>query len=149
MGKTSVLRQSRDTFSLTFVKSKQSPLICGGRWKSVALAQKQPCASPHSPTHTRACTNMQCTCLWLCRVSFCSWGFSSQRDKVEGQLCHSMRFLQSSCLRRLPLEMCWISAFLHSCLALFLHVAVIRATDKTGENESIFLLNSSNYTKSK
>ena len=110
MGKSSsVLRQRRrDAFSLTLIESKQSPFICGGSRKSTALAHKQPRAFPPSPTHThtRACTNMQCTCLWLCTESFCSWEFTSQRDAVEGQFCHIVRFLQKSRLCRLPLEMC-------------------------------------------
>lgn len=105
-------------------------------------------AHTHTYTRTHACTNMQRTCLWLCTESFCSWGFTSCRDGVEGQFCPIVGFLQKSRLCRLPLEMCWISAFLYQ-LALFLHVAVIRATDKTCENELIFLLNSSNYTESK
>lgn len=156
MGTTSVLRQRRgEAFTLTLIESKQSPFTCGGSRKSTALAHKQPCAFPISPpqhthtyTHTHACTNMECTCLWLCTESFCSWGFTSCRDGVEGQFCPIVGFLQKSRLCRLPLEMCWISAFLYQ-LAFFLHVAVIRATDKTCENELIFLLNSSNYTESK
>lgn len=145
-GKTSVLRQRRrDAFSLTLLESK--PFICNGSWKSTALAHNQPCVfpAPFSPnTHAQVCNSFVCGSA----QSFYSWRFTSQRYGVEGHVCHTRRFPQKSHLCKLPLEMCWISAFLRQ-VALFLHVAVIRATDKTCENELIFLLNSSNYTKSK
>lgn len=99
-GKTSVLRQRRrDAFSLTLIERKQSPFICSGSQKSTALAHKRPRACPSSPTHTHtrthACTNLWCTCLWLCTVSFYRWGLTSWRDGAGEQFCLSWGFYRN------------------------------------------------------
>lgn len=47
-------------------------------------------------THVCACPDMHCAHPWLCIVTFCSWGLTSQRNREEGQFYHITGLLHVS-----------------------------------------------------
>lgn len=78
-----------------------------------------PLSPQHTRVHAQTCNAFVCGCA----QRFCSQGFSSQRDGVKGQFCHSacVPALGGVLNQSLPPSACLIPT-------------VIKATDKTCEN---------------
>lgn len=96
VGKTSVLYQ-RETFSLILKEKKTKHIYVQQKLKIHCPYTQASIFIPSTQrTHVCACPDMHCAHPWLCIVTFCSWGLTSQRNREEGQFYHITGLLHVS-----------------------------------------------------